>query len=213
MSSVSSLFGLKPKFQEFTASGTFTPSAALMAAGGVILVHLWGAGGGGGKGHNNGSYGGTGGAGGGSGEYKRKWITLANNNVITITLGTGGSGSSATDGGNSTFGALITATGGKVGGLGVAVGGSSNNANQPPAGVGSYPGTSYGSITGDQGDGGNGGSAVGVGYGGNGGIGGGNNAGGNGGIASGGGGGGGYSSGITNGGNGGAGFCRVEWWE
>ena len=32
--------GLKPKFQEFTSSGTFTPSQALVDAGGFIEIFL-----------------------------------------------------------------------------------------------------------------------------------------------------------------------------
>ena len=50
MSSLTGLYGcgLKPKFQEFTSSGTFTPSSGLLAQGGVVTVHLIGGGGNGG---------------------------------------------------------------------------------------------------------------------------------------------------------------------
>ena len=38
--------GLTPKFEEFNASGTFTPSQALIDAGGYVEVFLVGGGGG-----------------------------------------------------------------------------------------------------------------------------------------------------------------------
>jgi hypothetical protein len=40
--------GGKLRFQEFTSSGTFTPSAALLAKGGYVWVEMAGGGGGGG---------------------------------------------------------------------------------------------------------------------------------------------------------------------
>jgi len=49
--------GLTPKFQEFNSSGTFTPSQALIDAGGYIEVFLVAGGGAG----NNANYGGVGG--------------------------------------------------------------------------------------------------------------------------------------------------------
>ena len=50
--------GLTPKFEEFNASGTFTPTQALIDAGGYIEVFLVG---GGETGNSNSSIGGTGG--------------------------------------------------------------------------------------------------------------------------------------------------------
>jgi len=89
--------GLKPKYQEFLTSGTFTPSQALIDAGGVITVFIVG--------------GGASGNGAGGGEVISKNITLNDLNAITITIGAGGFG---TIGSNSSFGALITALGGQL---------------------------------------------------------------------------------------------------
>lgn len=97
---------LKPKFQIFAASGTFTPSAGLLAQGGVCLVHLVG---GGGNGGNGGEV--CGGGGGGSGEYKRTYLTLSA--AQTVTIGAAGS--------SSTFGGLITAITGQTGNNGFSI--------------------------------------------------------------------------------------------
>lgn len=94
------------KQQVFTASGTFTPSAALIALGGVVEVRVVGGGGGGG-----GSITSPGG-GGGSGAD----ITRILSGVVTpqtVTIGAGGAIEAA--GGDTSFGALLTAKGGKPG--------------------------------------------------------------------------------------------------
>ena len=46
----STLLGISgnPRYQDFTASGTFTPSAALLARGGIVTVFAVGGGGAGG---------------------------------------------------------------------------------------------------------------------------------------------------------------------
>lgn len=211
MSSITSLFGgLKPKFQIFDASGTFTPSAALLAAGGNITVKLWGAGGGGGFGY---SYQ-TNGIGGNAGNYITKPLNVSA--AQTVTIGSGGAAGSsasafASDGGNSTFGSLLTSEGGAGG-----AGGNLNSFSISPIWKASPNGTSpyvvyYGSsgyfYTGT------GGSAKDIGLGGT--TGGGTfvPAPGGAGIASGGAGGNGYGGSSFAGSAGGNGYCIVEWWE
>jgi len=103
--------GLTPKFEEFNASGTFTPSQALIDAGGYIEVFLVGGGGGPGNSTQRSASG---------GEALIKKLYLTNTNNCTITIGSGG-GAAATpgDGGDSTFDAsssgsvLVTALGGR----------------------------------------------------------------------------------------------------
>ena len=90
--------GLTPKFQEFNSSGTFTPSQALIDAGGYIEVFLVGGGGS----CNNGAGGGEG------GEVLIKKMYLTSTTPLPVSIGAGGLNS---DGGNSTFNG-ITAKGG-----------------------------------------------------------------------------------------------------
>jgi hypothetical protein len=84
--------GLTPKFQEFNSSGTFTPSQALIDAGGYIEVFLVAAG----NWSNNTGLGGQG------GDVKRKIMYLTSTNPIGVTIA--GSGSRGSKGGNSSFG-------------------------------------------------------------------------------------------------------------
>ena len=84
--------GLTPKFQEFNASGTFTPSQALIDAGGYIEVFLV-AGGGKPDGSSNGGSG---------GEALTKKMYLTSLNAISIVIGSGGATSNSL-GGNSSF--------------------------------------------------------------------------------------------------------------
>ena len=74
-------------WQEFTASGTFTPSSALIAAGGACWVRVVGGGGGGGGGNAGVNY--SGGGGGGSGEDITRPATITS--AQTVTIGAGGS--------------------------------------------------------------------------------------------------------------------------
>lgn len=114
--------GSKLRYQEFASSGTFTPSAALIAAGGQVFFEGAGGGGGGAAPYNPGS--GTvsektGTGGGGSYDYGVLTITSAQ----TITIGAGGAGGiylintdrNGANGGNTTIGALRTITGGTGG--------------------------------------------------------------------------------------------------
>jgi len=207
---------LKPKFQVFSASGTFTPSAGLLAAGGNITVKLWGAGGGGGGGYQYYSHG----FGGNAGNCIIKPLNISAAQTVTIgtggTGGTGGgSGTNGTSGGNSTFGSLLTAEGGGGGKFPNNLYGQALT-KATPNGTSIYA-IYYGSMgywyTGA------GGSAKDIGIGG---IYLGNSGGAptNGGIASGGGGGAsdGTNTAFSTGANysgaaGGDGYCIVEWWE
>lgn len=101
-----------PKYQEFTSSGTFTPTQALIDAGGRIGLFVVGGGAGGGNGTSNG----TGGAG---GEVIIKYNTLTTTSPINVTIGAGGvstaSGASSTFAGSSAGGIDIVALGGQFG--------------------------------------------------------------------------------------------------
>ncbi len=104
--------GLTPKFQEFNASGTFTPSQALIDAGGYIELFLVGGGEAGGTVSN--------GAGGAGGEVLIKKMYLTNTNPISVTIGAGGLGNDQ-DGSPSSF------LGSAAGGIDVtALGGAGN---------------------------------------------------------------------------------------
>ena len=97
--------------RRFTASGTFTKPPGYSAFAG----YAWGAGGGGGK---SGSTNTTGGGGGG-GCLPFYVLSSAVGTTETVTIGTGGPGTSSagngTAGGNTTLGSLVTAYGGGAG--------------------------------------------------------------------------------------------------
>ena len=104
--------GLTPKFEEFNASGTFTPSQELVDAGGYIEVFLV-------AGGQRGVSQGTGGTG---GEVQLVRMNLSSTTGCAITIGAGGSGSANAAGGNSTF------TGSSAGGVDItSIGGGINN--------------------------------------------------------------------------------------
>lgn len=98
--------------QQFDASGTWTKPGT----GTVALMQCWGGGGSGGRGGN-----GDGGGGGGGGAYIEKYIALASlSAAVTVTIGAGGTAQTADDtdgntGGDTTFGAYLTAYGGGKG--------------------------------------------------------------------------------------------------
>lgn len=119
--------GLTPKFQEFNSSGTFTPSQALIDAGGYIEVFLVAGGGGGAA------------AGGGDVLHRRFYLTSTSN--ISVTIGAGGSVS----GGSSSFGSYVTAGGG-----------SRSNATNPYIGNQLSPGWAAGYGTAESSSAGNG---------------------------------------------------------
>ena len=104
--------GGKLRYQEFTSSGTFTPSAALLANGGQCYYELIGGGSSGAVGHTNAAA-----IGGDAGVYKTGVITLTG--AESVTIGAGGAAVSATGtntagnaGSQSSIGALATAAGG-----------------------------------------------------------------------------------------------------
>lgn len=113
--------------QQFTASGSFTVPDDVYR----VKARVWGGGGGAG-----GSLGASGaGSGGGGAGYAEGIIEVTPGQVIAVTVGSGGAGGAATptngqDGGSSSFGGFISATGGGRGYAG-------NNALQTSqAGVG-----------------------------------------------------------------------------
>lgn len=99
--------------QSFTSSGTWTkPSNAER-----VLVQAWGGGGGGGRAATSADRG----AGGGGGAYIERWLTASDlGSTETVTIGAAGAGAtsdgtSGANGGDTTFGAHITAYGGSGG--------------------------------------------------------------------------------------------------
>ena len=99
-----------PKFQAFTSSGTFTVPNGVTS----LAVKVWGAGAGG-----RGAFQTSGGGVGGSGGFGEAYITgLTPGASITVTVGTGGNGSTgnvnASNGGTSSFGTYLSCTGGSI---------------------------------------------------------------------------------------------------
>jgi hypothetical protein len=147
----------------FTSSGTFTKPDGLPDDR-RVFVEAWGGGGGGGAAINHG--------GGGGGAWVSRWFRAGDlASTVTVTVGAGGAVSNV--GGNTTFGALLTAYGGGFGNLGGGVpyggggGGASEvggNASGAAAGAGGYLGGGVGggnSTTENGGGGGGGGGSVG----------------------------------------------------
>lgn len=96
--------GLTPKFEEFNSSGTFTPTQALIDAGGYIEVFLVGAGG---VGSSNGQ-------GANGGEVIQKTMYLNSVLGITVTIGatTSAAGNPSIFLGSTAGGEDLTASGG-----------------------------------------------------------------------------------------------------
>jgi len=151
MTLLSSMGGgaLTKKTQLFTTSGTFTPSAGLLKAGGRVELDLRGGGGAGGWGYQTT---GSAAAGGGSSRWLTEAIVTGATAVI-IGAGGAGNGSYSTRGGNgssSSFG-VISCPGGK-GGSGVNNSGGFQSGSAPgvgggPDGMPGYPSTMGGSTT------------------------------------------------------------------
>lgn len=116
----------------FTASGSYTPTAGTNS----VIVELLGAGGAGGGIPVSPSYG-AGAPGGGGGGYGRKRITSGFSGVM-VTIGTGGIGvanNTGNNGGSSSFGSLLTCTGGTGGGVG-SIAGATNVLTAGVVGIG-----------------------------------------------------------------------------
>jgi len=112
------------KQQEFKTSGTFTPSQALLDAGGVVTVTCYG---GGGKGIHKGEAPNQVYHGAGSGAVVTRRVTITG--PVNVIIGSAGTAPGA-DGGQTKFGELVIADGGKGG----------NSAGQP-SGEGGCSGT------------------------------------------------------------------------
>lgn len=111
--------GGKLCYQEFLASGTFTPSTRLLALGGVVLVEAIGGGASGAARWNSSVIAAEQGASGGdAGQYVEGLVTVTA--AVAVTIGAGGVRASAAfgenkdglSGGATSFGALLTAAGG-----------------------------------------------------------------------------------------------------
>lgn len=104
----------KFRYQVFTSSGTFTPSAALLAAGGQVMIDLRA--GGGGFGYN---YYGSGGGNGGNSKHIAPYTVTGPTTVVIGTGGTGTGGGNGAAGGSSSFGTItIPGAGGGQSGVG-----------------------------------------------------------------------------------------------
>ena len=122
LSSIGGGSGGKLRYQEFTSSGTFTPSATLLANGGQCNLLLVGGGGGGGGGVSYAGFSGAGGCGGGGGVIIRPITVSAG---VSVIIGAGGAGvagingsttgNTGNNGGFSSFGTYVA--GGGQGGI------------------------------------------------------------------------------------------------
>ena len=103
--------------QTFTSSRTYTPTSGML----YCIVEVVGGGGGGGGAASTSATQSSAASGGAGGGYCRKAFTAASIGVSqTVTIGAGGTGGAAGNnpgviGGNTTFGALLTANGGSAG--------------------------------------------------------------------------------------------------
>ena len=123
----SSSLSAGPSVTVFTVSGTWTKPGGY-SDDHMVLIRAWGAGAGGAKGSNGG--------GGGGGAYCERIMRMADlPSSVAVTIGAGGAARTTTgdgnNGGNTTFGALLTAYGGTGGENGV---GPSTSRGGPGAG-------------------------------------------------------------------------------
>lgn len=95
-----------PNMQVFTTSGIFTVPSGVNK----IMVEVWAGGGGGG---NANIFSVCSAGGGGGGGFGKDVFGVTPGNIFTVTVGTGGSAGQS--GGSSSFGALISASGGSAG--------------------------------------------------------------------------------------------------
>ena len=112
--------GGKLRYQEFTSSGTFTPSSRLIANGGQCFVTALAGGGSGGAARISTTTNLSQACGGDAGQLVEGMVTVSG--ATTVTIGAGGASVATTgtvdfntngnDGADTTFGALLTAKGG-----------------------------------------------------------------------------------------------------
>lgn len=91
--------------QTFNSTGSFVVPAGVTS----ITVQVWGAGGGG---DNSTNYGGGGGA------FAQSTFPVTSGNIYAITVGLGAGSGTGGDGGDSSFGSVVVAKGGKGGSIG-----------------------------------------------------------------------------------------------
>lgn len=113
--------GTIPNMQVFNTNGTFTVPAGVTR----IMVEVWGGGGAGGGTNECCPYPSYPSGGGGGGGYGRSILVVTPGINYTVTIGAGGNGGAPPpqDGGDSSFGNAIAATGGKCGSTGGQTGG------------------------------------------------------------------------------------------
>ncbi len=134
--------GGKLRYQEFTSSGTFTPSSRLIANGGQCFVTALAGAGSGGAARIASPTNLSQACGGDAGQLVEGMVTVSG--ATTVTIGAGGASVATTgttnfntngnDGADTTFGALLTAKGGKGG---VAFDSSATHSARGGDGVGS----------------------------------------------------------------------------
>ncbi|WP_434612052.1 glycine-rich domain-containing protein [Tabrizicola sp. M-4] len=125
--------GAGPAYQVFTTSGTWTRPTGYDPDT-MVIIELWGGGGAGGRGAAGNINGSMGGGGGG---YIQKDFRIADlPSSISVVIGAGGTEPSG-NGGNSTFGSLLTAFGGGGGASGASSVTGGNGGGAMGAGVNS----------------------------------------------------------------------------
>ena len=115
--------GGKLRYQEFTSSGTFTPSSRLIANGGQCFVTALAGAGSGGAARITSPTNLSQACGGDAGQLVEGMVTVSGATTVTIgaggasvaTTGTSNFNTNGNDGADTTFGALLTAKGGKGG--------------------------------------------------------------------------------------------------
>lgn len=120
-----------PKYQEFTSSGTFTPTQALIDAGGRLAFIIVG----------GGQRGPGATAGGAGGDVVWGYETLTGTTGCAVTIGAGGSGSNGANGGDTTV-AFASAGGTTVvakGGTNSYIGNTGNASAYMQGGAGGAP--------------------------------------------------------------------------